>query len=198
SGDGGTGNPDLKSESAYSFYTGLLYSQKFEVSVKPFLIFYKDKIGWVSDTSGSWSPDNWGSSVNWGADFYFSTKELFGNLEFSASYTFCKAVLTSGGSTDGNQIMYTPVHTFSLTEKYSFFNDFIWTTVFSYNSKKYTSNSNILYVPDYFNLDTSLSWTGKKFYAQFLWQNVFDFQYVHVDGYPAPGTSFTLSAGIKL
>lgn len=198
SGDGGIGNPDLKSESAYSFYTGLSYSQKFGFSLKPFLIFYKDKIGWVGDSSGSWSPDNWGSSVNWGADFYFSTKKLLGNLEFSASYTFCKAILTSGGSTDGNQIMYTPIHTFSLTEKYSFFDSFTWTNVFSYNSRKYTSNSNTIYVPDYFNLDTRLSWTGKKLYAQLLWQNVFDFQYVHVDGYPAPGASFTLSAGIKL
>ena len=198
SGEGGSGNPDLKSETAYSFYTGLSYLQKIEASVKPFLIFYKDKIGWVSDSSGSWKPDNWGSSVNWGADFYFSTKELFGSLVLSASYTFCNAILTSGGRTDGNQIMYTPVHSFSLTENYSFFNDFTWTTVFSYNSKKYTTNSNTLYVSDYFNLDTGLSWARKKVYAQLLWQNVFDFQYAHVYGYPSPGTSITLSAGIKL
>lgn len=198
SGEGGSGNPDLKSESAYSFYTGISYLQEIEASVKPFLIFYKDKIGWVSGSGGSWIPDNWGSSVNWGADFYFSTRELFENFSVSAGYTFCRAALTSGGGTDGNQIMYTPVHSFSLTGKYSFFNSIELSAVFSYNSRKYTSNSNTLYVPDCFNLDVGVSWSGRKLYARLVWQNVFDFQYAHVDGYPSPGTSFTASAGIKL
>ncbi|MGN0728927.1 TonB-dependent receptor [Treponema sp.] len=198
SGSGGKGNPDLKCETAWSFYTGASYFSSVEASVKPFLIFYQDKIGWKSDSSGVWTCENWGSSVNWGADFSVSTKNLLEPFVLCAGYTFCRAILTSGGNTDGNQIMLTPVHSASVSASWSFWKGFMLRTVFSYNSRKYLDNSNSLYIPDYYNLDASLSWSAEKIRLNVLWQNVFDFQYVHVDGYPSPGTSVELSAGFRL
>ena len=193
SGSGGSGNPGLVPETAFSFALGVKYSGIMEVSLNPFLIFYRDKIGWSKTGMNMWTPENMGSSRNFGFDLNFSTKDFFGFMEFDLKYTICKALLSSGGESDGNQIMYTPVHTLSATTD-MFFNNFKWTTCFFYNSKKFIDNTNEGYVPDYFNVDSKIAWNYKNATVYFVWNNVFDFQYTQIESYPSPGTSVTFGA----
>lgn len=197
-GAGGKGNENLLCEKAFSFYTGASFSGKFLAEVKPFLIFYRDKISWRSDKSGIWQSENFGSSVNYGADFSFSTKEIFEKIVWEFSYTFCRAILTTDGSTKGNQIMYTPVHVFSSSAKIQLPRNFLWKVKFSYASKKFTDNSNLFFVPDFYNLDTGVSWKKNCMEISAEWKNVFDFQYTFADGYPSPGTSFVFALKFSL
>lgn len=193
SGDGGTGNPSLKPESAVSFCTGVSYSSMVKAEVKPFLIFYRDKISWTQDKEGSWSPENAGSSVNCGADVSFSTHELFSFFTLKAQYTLCRARLASGRN-KGNQIMLTPVHSLFVSAEVPLPLGFLWNASFRYASGKYTDNSNSSRVPDFFSLDTGLSWKAGCAALSLEWKNMLDFQYCHADGYPSPGTSLALKA----
>lgn len=194
SGGGGKGNPELKPESSLHYIFCAEYSSVFYFSVKPYLIFYKDKIGWQNSSNGLLVPLNYGSSTNYGADVSFDSLDLFGAFNLGFNYTYCRARLTSDSTVDGNQIMYTPEHTFGLTAKLKF-DSFVWSNVFSFNSKKYTDNSNEYFVSEYFNLDTKLTWVHGKWETFVLWSNILDVQYTQIKEYPMPGTSVTL--GVK-
>lgn len=192
SGAGGTGNPDLRPESALSFYAGAQYRSAFSAGIKPFLILYRDKIGWTS-SGGIWSPENVGSSVNWGADVSVSTEQLFSFFTLKAQYTLCRAVLDSG-EYNGNQIMCTPVHTLSALLEVPLPKRFLWSASFRCTSRKYTDNANRASVPAFFEADTGLKWKNGALEFSLDWNNIFDFQYCHADGYPSPGTSVTARA----
>lgn len=198
-GAGGIGNENLKSETAVSFYTGFLFSpQKLNglcFELKPFLIFYKDKIQWNYENS-LWRVENLGSSRNYGFDFCFSTGKLFSFFTLEANYTFCRAILASGEN-KGNQIMYTPVHSASSKLKIPFLKYFDFETDLTFNSEKATDNSNTTFIPETFFWNSSLSFEKGKFYIQFKWNNMLDFKYVLVDGYPSSGTSFEAKVKIK-
>lgn len=194
-GAGGKGNPHLKNEIAHNFQLPVSYNGLFLADVTPFLIFYKNKIAWTS-TNNVWTTDNVGSSTNFGADFYVSTNELIPHLNFSANYTFCKALLTTDKSVYGNQIMLTPVHTLNLNAKLNF-SAFTWTNSFTYESEKFTSNENKESLCPKYHLDTSLSWTKGMWTVQALWKNLLDFAYIDYGNIPQSGTSFTLSVSVK-
>ncbi len=194
-GGGGEGNPDLKTESAFSFYAGTEYKGKTDVSFKPFLIFYNDKIGWNS-VNGFWYPQNIGSSVNYGFDFSFDSLALFELFELKSNYTLCHAMLTTDSRVYGNQIMYTPVHTLNLTGEFTP-SDFVkFSLVYSFVSRKYESNENTSFVPPQHYLDARFDFKIKKGKHEtgiyLLWKNIFDFKYTEVSGYPGPGTSLTI------
>lgn len=196
SGSGGKGNESLVPETAFSFTAGSEYKGKINAFVKPFLVFYKDKIGWNYNGT-EWLCENFGSSVNYGSDFFVSSAKLFDPFFIDASYTFCRARLTSDSSVRGNQIMYTPVHSLSLSCGISFLKNFKWSAQFTYFSKKFTDNSNKSFIPDYYNLDTKLEWKSSGLSLSLLWKNVFDFQYAAADSTPYPGTSLTLSVSLS-
>ncbi len=201
SGSGGAGNPDLKTESAFSFYTGTEYKGKTLLAIKPFLIFYEDKIGWKEVSPYYWCPENIGSSVNSGFDFSFDTDSLFDLFALKANYTFCRAMLTTNSHVYGNQIMFTPLHTLNVTGEFSP-NDFIkFSLMYNFVSEKYETNDNLSFVPPQHYLDARFDYNIKKgshetaFYM--LWKNIFDFKYTEVNNYPGPGTSITLGINFK-
>lgn len=206
-GGGGSGNPNLKPETAFSFYTGAAFRGLLNASIKPFLIFYKDKIGWISDSLNNWSPQNTGSSTNYGFDFYFDSDSLFSWFRFESSYTLCRAFLTTNESVFGKQIMYTPLHSFYSSVSVPFGGFAVWNATYRFTSKKYISNDNTFFVPAQHKLDSKLTFkidllkTKKTARLQteiwLLWENILDFKYTEVQGYPGSGTSFTLGASIK-
>lgn len=200
-GGGGSGNPYLKTESAFSFYTGIDWSGVWKTSFKPFLIFYNEKIGWISDALNNWSTQNTGSSINYGFDFSLDTASLFSFVSFRLAYTFCRASLTTNQQTYGKQIMYTPEHSLNASVKIFFMNNFSWTTSYQYISKKYITNENTSYVPEQHYLDSRLdleTGIGKNTLTIYLlWKNIFDFKYTEVSAYPGPGTSLTLGFSFK-
>lgn len=190
SGSGGKGNPDLTAETAFNFYGSVTYSGLFDVSLRPYIILYKDKIGWQNTGINSWQPLNYGSSRNFGFDLTFSTKDLISHFMLNINYTLCKALLTSDEETKWNQIMFTPVHTLSADFQLTF-GDFIWNTLFSFCSEKYLENTNENSLPNFFNVDTKLSWNYRNLRLSLAWNNIFDFQYVASETYPLGGTSIT-------
>jgi len=199
-GGGGSGNPDLKTESAFSFYAGSEYKGKIAVALKPFLIFYKDKIGWTSN-NGNWYPQNMGSSVNYGFDFSFDTDSLFELFALKTSYTLCRASLTSNSQVYGNQIMYTPVHSLNLTGDFTPNDSVKFSLMYYFTSKKYESNDNTSFVPPQHYVDARFDYKIKKGNHEvtlyLFWKNIYDFKYTEVSGYSGPGTSLTLGADYK-
>lgn len=193
SGSGGKGNPDLKSEHSLAFYCGgnFFNRKKAGITIKPFLIFYRDKIGW-SEKSGLWQCENINSSVNYGFDTFFSTGNFFSLFLLEGDYTLCRAILSSGENS-GNQIMYTPVHSLNVRLTMPFTQNFRWHNEFRFTSKKFLDNSNKNSVPNSFLFNTGFLWNINKFEISASWNNVLDFQYCPVDGYPAGGANFCIT-----
>jgi len=193
-GGGGEGNPDLKTESAFSFYAGSGWKGKTEISVKPFLIFYKDKIAWVAGKGNNWRPENNGSSTNYGFDFSFDSNSLSDLFRFKSNYTFCRARLTTNETVYGKQIMYTPCHVLNSSLEYSPADFTKILLMYNFVSRKYTSNQNTDFIPaqHYVDLKTEVKIKGAEVYL--LWKNILDFKYNEVSGYPGSGTSITAGA----
>lgn len=197
-GGGGAGNPDLKSESSFSFYAGSSYKGLIEASVKPFLIFYKDKIAWVPGKGNDWRPENSGSSINYGFDFSFDSAEFSSVLKLKSNYTLCHAVLTTNESVYGKQIMYTPVHTLNSVLEFNPLELLKVSFIYNFTSKKYTSNDNTGFVPSQHYLDAKVDLKFKGTELYLLWKNIFDFKYTEVSNYPGPGASITIGGKYSL
>ncbi|MCQ2585151.1 MAG: hypothetical protein MJ185_06125 [Treponema sp.] len=191
-GGGGSGNPDLKTESSFSFYTGGSWNGKTELSIKPFLIFYKDKIGWVAGNGGNWRPENNGSSTNYGFDFSFDSASFCDFIRFKSNYTLCHAVLTTNESVYGKQIMYTPVHALNSVLEFNPLELLKVSFIYNFTSKKYTSNANTDFVPAQHYVDAKIDFKIKRAGLYLLWKNLLDFKYTEVSNYPGPGASVTL------
>lgn len=191
-GGGGAGNPDLKSECSFSFYTGGAWKGKVEASIKPFLVYYKDKIGWVPGNGNNWRPENSGSSTNYGFDFSFDSADFFSFLKLKSNYTLCHAVLTTNESVYGKQIMYTPVHTLNSVLEFNPLELLKVSFIYNFTSKKYTSNDNTDFVPAQHYVDAKFDFKIKRAGFYLLWKNLLDFKYTEVSNYPGPGASVTL------
>lgn len=194
-GGGGEGNPDLKTESAFSFYAGTEWKEKIDVYLKPFLIFYKDKIGWVPVNGVNWRPENSGSSTNYGFDFSFDSSSLFEKFRLQTNYTLCRAMLTSDEKVYGKQIMYTPLHSLNALFEYEPDDAVKLSLMYNFVSRKFITNDNTSFVPSQHYVDAKVNFKIKKADLYLLFQNILDFKYVEVSGYPGPGASFT--AGVK-
>ncbi|MCQ2597472.1 MAG: hypothetical protein MJ181_06430 [Treponema sp.] len=196
SGGGGAGNPELKTESAFSFYAGTEYKGKIDLSLKPFFIFYNEKIGWNQTSSDYWTPENIGSSYNYGFDFSFDSDSLFDFFSFKANYTLCHAKLTTNKKVYGNQIMFTPVHSLNMTGEITPNEALKLSLMYKFVSKKYETNDNTSFIPPQYYVDARFDYKIKKGNHEtsvyLLWENIFDFKYTEISNYPGPGASLTL------
>lgn len=200
-GGGGVGNPGLKTESAFSFFGGATWKGSVEASVKPFLIFYKDKIAWVPYDGINWRPENSGSSTNYGFDFSFDSGNLFDRFTLKANYTLCRAMLTTNSQVYGKQIMYTPIHNLNVTGEFTPVEDLKLSLLYNFVSKKYETNDNTNFVPAQHYVDGRVDYKIKKGSHEtalyLLWKNIFDFKYTEVSGYPGSGASLTFGFSVK-
>ena len=201
-GAGFHGNPNLKPESGWGADLGLAFkAEQASANVTFFSNYYKDKIQW-SNGQGTYlmTTENLSSAFYLGVDFAASANFLNKLLVVSLNgeYLYNRLLDKSNKYTYGKRIMWTPDFVFNLTCDFNF--DLAkFSLSASYTGLRYTSNMNIYYLEPYLLLNASAEGAtiNGKFTPYLKAENLLNWQYQAVDGYPMPGISLTLGAKYK-
>ena len=188
------GNPNLKPESGWGADLGLKLS-KFNAgnsvlhgSVIVFSDYYKDKIRWGNGTTENLSSAYYlGVDFNLGAAFFDETL----NFDINGEYLYNR--LLDSGTTYGKRIMWTP--DFVCTSVISLnFDPVKFSLSASYTGIRYLTNLNQNYLKPYVlvNLSAEGAAIGGKFVPFAKVDNLLNWQYQAVEGYPMPGISLTV------
>ena len=190
-GAGYHGNPDLKPESGWGADFGVaLRNCPLDASVTVFSNYYKDKIQWSSGTT-----QNLSSAFYLGVDFSLGASFWDGlfEIDVNGEYLYNRLLDESNQFTYGKRIMWTP--------------DFVCSTVFGFNfevgkirlsaeytGRRYTSNLNLYSLEPYVlvNLAAEGAQILGKLVPYIKLDNLLNWQYQAVDGYPMPGISLTI------
>jgi len=123
-------------------------------------------------------------------------------LDLGLSYTFQKAIdVTSEGTTRGDQIPYTPVHSGTLTASARWQNLQL-NYSFIYTGERYSQKANIPvnYIQPWYTHDMTLVWDGKMFgfpvKAGIEVNNILNQYYDVVLNFPMPGRNYRLSVSV--
>jgi outer membrane cobalamin receptor len=209
-GGGFYGNPNLKPESGWggdlganlrelSFGHGdcttLLHG-----SLTIFSNYYKDKIQWSSNTT-----QNLSSAFYLGLDFSAGASFLNGfiDLDLNGEYLYNRLLDKSNKYTYGKRIMWTPDFVCSASAAFNFELAKIHVSA-QYMGRRYTSNMNIYYLKPYLLVNLAAEGApvngaiGKGKFVPFLKiDNLLNWSYQSVTGYPMPGISLTVGAKYK-
>ena len=188
-GGGYHGNPNLKPESGWGADLGFKFPHG---SVTLFSNYYKDKIQWGSGTT-----ENLSSAFYLGLDFNFCGTFFNGlmTLDLTGEYLYNRLLNKDNKYTYGKRIMWTPDFVCSLTTTFNL--ELVKLCVSaSYTGLRYTSNLNLYYLDPYVLLDVCLEAAeiSGKFTPYFKINNLLNWQYQAVEGYPMPGISITIGA----
>ena len=197
-GGGYYGNPELKPESGWGADLGFVFDS---VEVKQgtvhggltvFSDYYKDKIKWENKTT-----ENLASAFYLGVDFDFGA-ELFGDfltIKVNGEYLYNRLMDEEQELSYGNRIMWTPDFVCSAAVGLNFdLASFLFSA--SYTGRRYNSNLNIGYLKPYVlvNLAAEAAEIGGHFTPYLKLDNLLNWQYQGVEGYPMPGISLTIGA----
>jgi len=200
-GAGYHGNPDLKPESGWGGDIGVnLRGALAHGNLTVFSNYYKDKIQWGSGTT-----QNLSSAFYLGVDFSAGASFMNGfiDLDLTGEYLYNRLLDKSNKYTYGKRIMWTPDLVFTLVSSFNFELAKINLSA-QYTGRRYTSNLNIYYLEAYLlvNLAVEASEISSPFsrlgFTPYLKiDNLLNWQYQSVEGYPMPGISLTLGAKVK-
>lgn len=197
-GGGFHGNPNLKPESGWGADLGFKLNNLavgkslINAGLTLFLSYYKDKIQWSTGTT-----ENLSSAFYLGLDFSAGASFFNGlmTLDLSGEYLYNRLLDKSNQYTYGKRIMWTPDFTCSLTLG--------WNLEFAkirlsaqYTGYRYTSNMNLYWLDPYLLINLSLEapQISGKFTPFVKIDNLLNWQYQAVEGYPMPGASLTIGA----
>ncbi|MBR1638887.1 MAG: TonB-dependent receptor [Treponema sp.] len=201
-GGGFHGNPNLKPESGWGADLGVAFKgSQTSASLTVFSNYYKDKIQW-SNGQGSYlaTTQNLSSAFYLGVDFAASANFLnrLINLSVNGEYLYNRLLDKSNKYTYGKRIMWTPDLVFNLTCDFNFELAKLSLSA-SYTGRRYTSNMNIYCLEPYLLLNAAAEGAAIKgrFTPYIKAENLLNWQYQAVDGYPMPGISLTVGARYK-
>lgn len=190
-GGGFHGNPKLKPESGWGADLGvILDTSALDASVIVFSNYYKDKIQWAGGKT-----NNVASAFYLGLDFSLNARFCSGlfDLGINGEYLYNRLLDKSNTMTYGKRIMWTPDLMCSADFGINFELVKIHLST-QYTGLRYTSNLNIYYLKPYVlvNLSAEGAAIGGKFVPFVKVDNLLNWQYQAVEGYPMPGISLTV------
>lgn len=209
------GNRSLKPEYATQYNLGITLTKTgktFDYLTFTTDVYYnkiKDKILAIPNKDlFSWTMLNLGRVDIYGSDLGIKTQlpltQLIG-VSFSGNYTFQKSVDVTDATSSvyGNQIPYTPEHTFSLNAG---FNGKNWAVFYNqiYSSGRYYLSENLpqYFVPGFMVSDLSVSHQLQNLKhpisASIELNNLFNQSYAFIRSFPMPGRSVRLSFQITI
>ncbi|MFH1161493.1 MAG: TonB-dependent receptor plug domain-containing protein [bacterium] len=157
------GNPNLLPEISYSAegditWNWLNHGKTFfiEAEITGYYIFLKDMIVWSpSSTSSSiWIPENISEVLSRGIESGINSNILIGksSIDLNFTYNYCKSTyekqFTPDDASIGKQLIYTPRNTANASVRFSR-NNFYFSYIFNYISRRYTGKDNLTYMPGY-------------------------------------------------
>lgn len=211
------GNPDLKSESGWTYDAGLSFSVgdegKYSVSgsVNWFDSYIKDWIIWLPTTKGFFSPDNIKDVHAYGVEMdgdlsVVLAKDLTLVLNGTFSWTPSINVGEPRSPADqsvGKQLPYIPEYSSTVTGTVAWKS---WRFMYKwcYYSERFTMSSNDISLtgklPPYFmsniTLEKGLSFKWADISLKGIVNNLFDEEYLSVLSRPMPGINFEIFVGI--
>ena len=212
------GNPDLRSESGWSYDAGISSEvgrkdiYKFRVSASWFESWIDDWILWLPTNKGFFSPRNVKSVHSYGVEAQASlwvrlAKDWRLELNGSAAWTPSVNVgepISAGDDSIGKQLPYIPHFSASVTGRLSFRS---WSLLYKWchYSERYTMSSNDVSLtgrlPAYFmnniELEKGFSFRWAELTLKGAINNLFDEEYVSVLSHPMPGINFEIFVGIR-
>ena len=212
------GNPDLKSESGWTYDAGVSFSvgksgvYSLSGSANWFESFIKDWIIWLPTTKGFFSPDNIKDVHAYGVELKADltvnlAKEwqlgLDGTLSWTPSINNGEP-RTPADQSVGKQLPYVPEYSSSVNGRLSWRR---WSFMYKwcYYSERYTMSSNDISLsgklPKYFMSNISLERTIDMRWAEWslkgVINNLFNEEYISVLSRPMPGINFEIFIGIR-
>lgn len=211
------GNPDLKSESGWTYDAGLSFavgkdeSYSLRGSATWFESYISDWIIWLPTTKGFFSPDNikdvhaYGIELKGDLDIVLSKDwqmQLDGTLSWTPSINEGEPRSPADQSV-GKQLPYVPEYSSSVTGRLSWRT---WSFLYKwcYYSERYTMSSNDITLtgklPQYFmsnialEKEISFKWADVSFKGAV--NNLFNEEYLSVLSRPMPGINFEIFVGI--
>lgn len=125
-------------------------------------------------------------------------------LDVGLNYTYQQAIdITSGGTTKGDQIPYTPLHSGTATASMQW-KQWQMNYSFIYTGERYSQKANIPinYVQPWYTHDLAINWQGQivKQQARFAMEvnNLFNQNYDVIASFPLPGRSFRFTVSINI
>lgn len=211
------GNPDLKSESGFTYDLGASFSLAkagafdLTMGVNWFDSRIDDWIIWLPTTKGFFSPRNVKKVHAYGTEVTtaLTMQPLRGwLLDLHGSYSWTPSInrgekMSPADQSVGKQLPYVPRHSASLTARLSWRS---WSFLYklAYYSERFTmsSNDNTLtgHLPQYFmsniSLEKGLSFKPVDIQLKLAVNNLFDEEYLSVLSRPMPGINFEFFIGI--
>ncbi len=211
------GNPDLRSESGWTYDAGLSFAvgregiYKLSGSANWFESYIKDWIIWLPTTKGFFSPENIKDVHAYGVELQADlnvalTKEW--QLGLSGTFSWTPSInegepRSPADQSVGKQLPYVPEFSSTVTGRLSWRR---WTFLYkwSYYSERFTMSSNDISLtgklPPYFmsniSLEKSLSFKWADLSIKGAINNLFDEEYLSVLSRPMPGINFEIFLGI--
>ena len=211
------GNPDLRSESGWTYDAGLSFAvgregiYKLSGSANWFESYIKDWIIWLPTTKGFFSPRNIKDVHAYGVELQADlnvalTKEW--QLGLSGTFSWTPSInegepRTPADKSVGKQLPYVPEFSSTVTGRLSWRR---WTLLYkwSYYSERFTMSSNDISLtgklPPYFmsniSLEKSLSFKWADLSIKGAINNLFNEEYLSVLSRPMPGINFEIFIGI--
>lgn len=162
------------------------------VSVSPFVTYYKDKIQW-QQIDNKWQPRNITSALFTGVDL-----EIFFNLYGIATirgnfgYLYTRFI---GGNLNGRHIMWAPDFNGSLAADINL-NKVFFTIESTYIGNRYTSNENLLTMDSVFLIDAMVEVCAIPHFTPYVkLNNIGNFDWKSIPDYPRERLSLTV--GVK-
>lgn len=210
------GNPDLESESGFTYDVGLSMSTQFGIvpvkaSATWFDSYIDNWIIWLPTNKGFFSPRNMKSVHSSGVEVSAEASVVpfkDAAINLACTYSWTRSVnnseaLSQYDNSVGKQLPYVPLHSFSSMLGFDWRQ---WTLLLkgSYYSKRYTMSSNEDVIsgslPGYFvcnlTLERRFSWRPLDLSAKLAINNLFDADYQTVMSHPMPGINFEVFLSI--
>ncbi len=191
------GNPNLQPETGYNWKAGVLFKEM------PFMasLFYnesrlQDLILW-SPVNGVWMPGNVGRTLSQGLGLTVYYENYFNEYYIRAdlSYSINDTINNDPSSPYyGKYIIYTPFFKTALGVEMSYLKTWGVQIAFNQASERFTTEANNDWLPPYYVVDVRIFW--KFLYLSI--ENIFDYQYEEIEGYPQMGRSITLGIDYKI
>lgn len=195
----GSGNPNLKPESALQFDFGneiTFKNTKFHLS--GYYSKITDMLRWLPGSSGVWRPENTDSVTIYGLETGLEWHKKTGNNHFiiSGNYSY---TLSENDQT-GKQLIYVPFHKISASLAYSYKN---WSVFYQYlfNGEVFTSSDNAYTLKEFSVSNLGINYNFHKIFPArlgFHIQNLTNNYYENVAARPMPGINYMINLTLNL
>jgi iron complex outermembrane receptor protein len=194
----GSGNNDLKPESAYQAEIGNEFKWKNTTfSATGYYMKIQDLLRWSPGNNGVWSPNNVAKVTTYGGEFLGNYKKNFGTHFFDFSTTY--GYTFSKDEKNDKQLIYVPNHKFTAAVAYSY-QKITAHFQYLYNGEVFTSSDNFYSLDDYVVSNVGFGYDFGKKEALKLGVtvlNVFNEKYQSVATRPMPGRNYSMYLTFK-